>query len=210
MLAQKKIAIIGSGTMGRSIASGLLRSGRVKPQGLRATARTKASAEKVGKELGIPCETENAKATADADIVLLCVKPKDVAKAVESIRGPRKKRPPLVISIAAGISTGFIEGHFADATPVLRAMPNTPCLIGKGMTVLSKGSHATDGDVALATRDLRAARQGPRARGEAHGHGHGPLGERPGLHLHHHRGARGRRRDARACRAASRRRSWPR
>lgn len=56
-----------------------------------------------------------------------------------------------MISIAAGISTGFIEGHFGDATPVLRAMPNTPCLIGKGMTVLSKGSHATDADVALAT-----------------------------------------------------------
>ena len=149
MLAQKKIAIIGSGTMGRSIASGLLRSGKVKPEGLRATARTKASAEKVAAELGIPCETENAKAAADADIVILCVKPKDIAKAVESIRG--RQTPPLVISIAAGISTGFIEGNFGDATPVLRAMPNTPCLIGKGMTVLSKGSHATDRDVALAT-----------------------------------------------------------
>ena len=150
MLAQKKIAVIGSGTMGRSIASGLLRSGKVKAQALRATARTKASAEKVARELGFACTTENTKAAADADIVLLCVKPKDVAKAVESIKG-RRKKPPLVISIAAGISTGFIEGHFGDATPVLRAMPNTPCLIGKGMTVLAKGSHATDADVALAT-----------------------------------------------------------
>jgi pyrroline-5-carboxylate reductase len=135
--------------MGRSIASGLLRSGKVKAEGLRATAHTKASAEKFGKELGITCTTANAEAAADADIVILCVKPKDVAKAVESVRGGRKKH--LTISIAAGISTGFIEGHFGDATPVLRAMPNTPCLIGKGMTVLAKGSHATDADVALAT-----------------------------------------------------------
>ena len=149
MLAQKKIAVIGSGTMGRSIASGLLRSGKVKRKGLTATARTKASAEKFTQELGIPCATTNAKAAAAADIVLLCVKPKDVAKAVESIRGAKK--PRLVISIAAGISTGFIEGHFGDATHVLRAMPNTPCLIGKGMTVLSKGSHATDAHVAPAT-----------------------------------------------------------
>ncbi|HTS03917.1 MAG TPA: NAD(P)-binding domain-containing protein, partial [Thermoanaerobaculia bacterium] len=119
MLAQKRIAVIGSGTMGRSIASGLLRSGKVRPRALRATARTRASAERVTKELGIPCATANAKAAAEADIVLLCVKPKDVAKAVESIRGARK--PPLVVSIAAGISTGFIEGHFGDATPVLRA-----------------------------------------------------------------------------------------
>ena len=150
MLGGKKIAIIGSGTMGKSIASGLLRSGKVKAQALSATARTKASAEKMTKELGIPCATANAEAARDADIVLLCVKPKDVAKAVESLGRPRKK-PPLVVSIAAGISTGFLEGLFGAATPVLRAMPNTPCLIGKGMTVLSKGSHATDVDVALAT-----------------------------------------------------------
>ncbi len=149
MLGEKKIAIVGSGTMGRSIASGLLRSGKVKPAALRATARTKSSAANVTKELGIPCATDNAAAAADADIVILCVKPKDVGRAVESIRG--RKKPPLVVSIAAGISTGYIETHFGDATPVLRAMPNTPCLIGKGMTVLSKGSHATDADVALAT-----------------------------------------------------------
>ncbi len=150
MLGEKKIAIIGSGTMGRSIASGLLRSGKVGAANLRATAGTKTSAEKVTKELGIPCTTANAEAAADADIVILCVKPKDIAKAVESIKGARAK-PPLVVSIAAGISTGFLEARFGDATPVLRAMPNTPCLIGKGMTVLSKGSHATDADVALAT-----------------------------------------------------------
>ena len=102
------------------------------------------------KSVGIPCSTANAEAAADADIVLLCVKPKDIAKAVESIRGTRKKAP-LVVSIAAGISTGFIGALFGDDTPVLRAMPNTPCLIGKGMTVLSKGSHASDDDVALAT-----------------------------------------------------------
>jgi pyrroline-5-carboxylate reductase len=149
MLAQKKIAVIGSGTMGRSIASGLLRSGKVKAQSLRATARTKASAEKVREELGFRCTTANGEAAADADVVLLCVKPKDVAKAVDSIRGARKK--PLVISIAAGVSTGFLEGRFGDGTRVLRAMPNTPCLIGKGMTVLAKGSHASDADVALAT-----------------------------------------------------------
>lgn len=150
MLAQKKIAVVGSGTMGRSIASGLLRSGKVKRRSLRASARSKASADRVAKELGISCTTENAKAAARADIVLLCVKPRDVATAVESLRSARRKAP-LVISIAAGVSTGFIERAFGDATPVLRAMPNTPCLIGKGMTVLSKGSHATDAHVALAT-----------------------------------------------------------
>jgi len=85
MLATKRIAIIGSGTMGRTIASGLLKSGRVKPKQVRATARTKASAEKVAAELSVACTTANAEAAAGADLVILCVKPKDIAKAVESL-----------------------------------------------------------------------------------------------------------------------------
>jgi pyrroline-5-carboxylate reductase len=149
MLSGTRIAIIGSGTMGRTIASGLLKSGRVKPKQIRATARTKASAEKVAAELSVTCTTANAEAAAGADLVILCVKPKDVAKAVESLSRGGKR--PLVLSIAAGVSTGFLEGLFGDDTPVLRAMPNTPCLIGKGMTVLAKGSHATDAHIALAT-----------------------------------------------------------
>src|SRR5664279_5506082 len=80
MLADKLIAIIGSGTMGRTIASGLLKSGKVKPSQVRATARTKASAEKVAKELSVVCTTVNAEAVEGADLVILCVKPTDVAK----------------------------------------------------------------------------------------------------------------------------------
>ena len=149
MLADKRIAIIGSGTMGRTIVSGLLESRKVKPDQVRATARTKASAEKVSRELSVACTTANAAAADGADLLILCVKPKDIARAVESL-GKGGKRP-LVVSIAAGVSTGYLEGLFGDETPVLRAMPNTPCLIGKGMTVLAKGSHATDDHIALAT-----------------------------------------------------------
>ncbi len=149
MLADKRIAIIGSGTMGRTIAAGLLESGKVKPSQMRATARTKASAEKLAKELSIVCTTVNAEAVEGADLVILCVKPKDIAKAAEGLRGGGNR--PLVLSIAAGISTTFLESLFEAGTPVLRAMPNTPCLIGKGMTVLAKGSHATDDHIALAT-----------------------------------------------------------
>src|SRR5450631_1382351 len=151
MLSDKRIAVIGSGTMGRSIASGLVSSGKVKAAQLRATARTKASAEKLGKELGIACTTDNGEAAAAADILLLCVKPRDIAKVAEGLKESLEPgKNPLVISIAAGISTGFIEGLLGDQMAVVRAMPNTPCLIGKGMTVVSKGSRASDGDVALA------------------------------------------------------------
>lgn len=151
MLSEKRIALIGSGTMGRTIAGGLLRSGKVSGANVVATARTKATADRLGAELGIATTTDNAEAAKSADIVILCVKPKDVEKAAETLstKGALQKGP-LVISIAAGISTAFLESHLPANVPVLRAMPNTPCFIGKGMTVVSKGSHASDEDVTLA------------------------------------------------------------
>ena len=88
---------------------------------------------------------------AGGGIVILCVKPKDVATVAEGLKATKAlAHGPLVLSISAGVSSGFIEGILGDSTPVVRAMPNTPCLIGKGMTVVAKGSHATDEHVAIA------------------------------------------------------------
>ena len=151
MLKGKKIAIIGSGTMGRALAGGLLRSGKVAAKDLRGTARTKATAERLTADLGVRCSTDNAEASRAAGIVVLCVKPKDVQKVVEGLAAKGAlAHAPLLISIAAGVSTGFIEGLLPAPTPVVRAMPNTPCFIGKGMTVVSKGANATDDHATLA------------------------------------------------------------
>jgi pyrroline-5-carboxylate reductase len=151
MLAEKRIAILGSGTMGRALAGGLLRSGKVKPGHLAGTARTRTTAERFAADLGVSCTTDNAEAARGADIVVLCVKPKDVQKIVAGLRskGALETRP-LLISIAAGISTAFIEEAAGAEVPVVRAMPNTPCFIGKGMTVVCKGTHATDEHSAVA------------------------------------------------------------
>ena len=151
MLKGKKIAIIGSGTMGRALAGGLLRSGKVVARDLRGTARTKATAERLTADLGVKCSTDNAEACRTAGIVVLCVKPKDIQKVVEGLGAKGAlAHAPLLVSIAAGVSTGFIEGLAPKGTPVVRAMPNTPCFIGKGMTVVSKGTNATDEHAALA------------------------------------------------------------
>ena len=151
MLTNKKIAIVGSGTMGRALAAGLIRSGKVDASRLRATARTRTSAEKLQKDLGIPSSTDNAAATRDADVVVLCVKPKDVGKIVEGLRAKGAlDRSPLLVSIAAGVSTGFIERAAGPGVPVVRAMPNTPCFIGKGVTVVCRGAEATEEHGAIA------------------------------------------------------------
>lgn len=151
MLTGKRIAIIGSGTMGRALAGGLLRSGKVEAAQLACTARTRATAERLSSELGLHCTTDNAEAAREADILVLCLKPQDVAKACEGLRAKGAfGRSPLVVSIAAGIRTAQIEEAVGEGVPVVRAMPNTPCFIGKGMTVVSKGAHATDAHAAAA------------------------------------------------------------
>ncbi len=151
MLKGKKIAILGGGTMGRAIAGGLVRSGKVKPAQIVATTRTRASAERFAAEFRIATGLDNAKAAKGADILLLCVKPKDVAKTLAELRKKGAlKGKPLLISIAAGTSTKYLEGEAGSNVPVLRAMPNTPCLINRGMTVVAKGSKGTDAHVDVA------------------------------------------------------------
>ncbi len=151
MLSGKRIAIIGSGTMGRALAGGLLRSGKVEPGQLAGTARTRQTAEKLSHELGLACTTDNAEAARSADILVLCLKPKDVVKACEGLAARSALvHAPLVVSIAAGVPTGALETALGEGVPVVRAMPNTPCFIGKGMTVVSKGAHATDAHAATA------------------------------------------------------------
>ncbi len=131
--------------MGRALAGGLLKSGKVPHDALRITARTRATAERLARELGVTCSTDNSEALRGSDIAILCVKPKDIQKIVD---GARQKgaldHKPLIISIAAGTTTAHIESVAVPEQPVVRAMPNTPCFIGKGMTVVSKGIHATD------------------------------------------------------------------
>lgn len=151
MLSEKRIAIIGLGTMGKAIVNGLLRANVANLDQMCTTARTRAVAEKIYNDIGIRCITDNAEAAKQADIIILCVKPKDIEKIVASLKAKSAlDHKPLVMSIAAGTSTGFIENIIGNGIPVLRAMPNTPCFIGKGMTVVCKGSHATDQHVELA------------------------------------------------------------
>jgi pyrroline-5-carboxylate reductase len=143
MLKDKKIAILGSGTMGRTIAGGLLKAAKVRTSHLRATARRKDAADAFTREVGIQCLLDNAQVAAWADVVILCVKPKDLAKALDQLKAKGAlAHKPLLISIVAGVSTAFIESLLDTPCPVVRAMPNTPCFIGKGMTVVTKGSRA--------------------------------------------------------------------
>ena len=92
--------------------------------------------------------SDNA-AAVRSDVVLLAVKPMQVAEVLQEIRGELKAGAVLV-SVAASVPTKFIEQHLASPVAVVRAMPNTPCAIGCGMTGIARGSHATAAHVELA------------------------------------------------------------
>jgi pyrroline-5-carboxylate reductase len=155
-----RIAILGLGLMGRAIAEGLLGGGHPRRR-LVATTRTRPGAARLAAELGIEVGCDNAAAAAGADLVLLSLKPKKTLEvAAELGAAGALARRPLVVSIAAGVSIAALEARLGGApggrskavVPVVRAMPNTPCRIGKGTTVVAPGSAAGERHLAAARR----------------------------------------------------------
>jgi pyrroline-5-carboxylate reductase len=126
--------------MGGILLRAFLGQELLSPSHASATMRHADRAEKLAKELGIRVGTDNRAAVRDADVVLLAVKPVTVAEVLREI-GPEIKPGTLVVSVAASATTKSIEQHLAPNVSVVRAMPNTPCAIGCGMTSLSGGVH---------------------------------------------------------------------
>lgn len=149
------IAIVGIGTMGRAIASGLVSAGVVEARQLTLSDRDASAAQELATRLaGAHAEADNHAACRGADIVLLCVKPNDVARAMQELGD--LDAHTLLVSIAAGITLSTLEELAGEHRPVIRAMPNTPCLIGQGHTVLSAGRAATAQHLHSVTHIFRA------------------------------------------------------
>lgn len=149
MLHQKKIAIIGAGKSGEALIRGMLTARVIPAENLVATAKHASRLEYLGQQYGIGTTLDNGQAVARSELVILSVKPQTMADVLEEIR-PRILPHHLVISVAASVTTSFIEKILAVPVPVIRAMPNTPCIIGAGMTGLSAGRYATDEHLRLA------------------------------------------------------------
>ncbi len=140
-LSQRRLAVLGAGKIGGILLRSFLRQGLIPPDRVSATVRHPERVRALGEELGIAVSTDNRSAARAADLVLLCVKPQTVREVLEEIR-PEVDPDKLVISVAASVPTQFLEHHLAARVPVVRAMPNTPCAIGCGMTAICRGSHA--------------------------------------------------------------------
>ena len=147
----RKLAVIGLGKLGGLLAEAFLSRDLIEAKDLVATVRHQTRADALDAEHPFPVHTDNRAAVADADIVLLSVKPQMMEDVCQTIQGAVKK-DALIISILAGVPNRAIERFFDGSVSVVRAMPNTPCSVGSGMTVLCRGRKASDDDVALAHR----------------------------------------------------------
>jgi pyrroline-5-carboxylate reductase len=141
--AQKKIAVLGCGKMGTILLESFLERKLVAPQEAIATVQHGDRSQELSHELnGVPVSTDNRTAVAGAEIVLLCVKPQVLGQLLEEI-APALDPTTLVISIAASTTTSFIQQKLGKNIPVVRAMPNTPAMVGAAMTAVCAGPAAT-------------------------------------------------------------------
>lgn len=149
------IGFVGAGNMAAALMRGLVRTGLSDPATLVASDvdRTKLAAFK--RTLKIHTVATNRAVAEAAQVVVLAVKPQDIEAAMLDLRGALGPRH-LLVSIAAGVPTAKLESLAGGEVRVLRAMPNTPALVGKGMTVVVRGRFATAADLKLGLRIFSA------------------------------------------------------
>jgi pyrroline-5-carboxylate reductase len=136
--SSERIAILGAGMMGEAILAGLLRAGRPAAQVVISERRPERAAE-LAERHGVEV-LDNVTAAGFGETLLIVVKPQDVAGLLAEISGSLKPGT-LVISLAAGLTTTFLEDRLPAGTAVVRVMPNTPALVDEGMSALSPGAQ---------------------------------------------------------------------
>jgi len=149
-LSGKRVAVLGAGKMGGILLQALLKSGLLAPELTTATVAHEERARALAAKLGITVGTDNLQAAKNADVILVGVKPQVVEEVMGELRG-HISSGQLIISVAAAVPNSLIEKTLDAPVPVIRAMPNTPSLVGSGMTALAKGKYAEASHVETAT-----------------------------------------------------------
>ncbi|MEH3033371.1 MAG: pyrroline-5-carboxylate reductase [Aeromicrobium erythreum] len=146
-----RIAILGGGVMGETLLSALLSAGHA-PADLVVAEKSAERAEQLRRQHRVEV-VDLAPAVDGADVVLVVVKPQDVAGVLAEI-APSVGPDAVVVSLAAGVRSAVLESALPEGTAVVRAMPNTPALVGEGMFGISPGSHCGADELVLVQRLL--------------------------------------------------------
>lgn len=134
-MAQKKIAIIGGGNLGSSIAQGLIESGFILPSDITITKRNIETLSRFGDQ-GVHIETDNVKAVQQAEVVVVALKPYNARDVLEQIKPALRPEKHILISVVTGVWIHQIEEITGIKMPLFRAMPNTSIAIRESMTCI--------------------------------------------------------------------------
>ena len=148
-LSNARVAILGAGKIGTILMQAMVQKGLLSKTLIHATVQHPEKVETLNNDLGIEVGTDNADAVRNSQIVLVCVKPQTVAQVMEEI-APVATVDKLIISVAASVPTDYMEKRLTANVPIIRAMPNTPALLGAGMSAICRGKFATQEDVEVA------------------------------------------------------------
>lgn len=155
-MATSKLAFIGAGNMASSIIGGLVAKG-YPARSIIASDPLEATLERLKQNVApVRVTTDNLKAVAEADVIVLAVKPQAMQSVLEPIAATLRENRPLIISIAAGIEIRSIETWLGDALPIVRCMPNTPALVQTGATGLFANAAVSAAQKTQADTILRA------------------------------------------------------
>jgi len=152
----RTLAFIGGGNMARSLIGGLIARG-AQADAIRVAEPVDALRDALADDLGVATFAGNADAAGDADVWVLAVKPQVMRAVCEGLAAIAQRRRPLLISIAAGITAAQLERWLGGGVAVVRCMPNTPALLGAGVTGLFANAHVDAEARALAQALLASA-----------------------------------------------------
>ncbi|MDQ3991266.1 MAG: pyrroline-5-carboxylate reductase [Actinomycetota bacterium] len=148
-MTARRVAILGGGKMGEALLSGLTRSGTRTAEEIMVTARREERAAELAERHGVAVTLSNEEAVAWAPTLVLAVKPQDMESLLAQVAG-HVTADHLVVSVAAGIRTAFIQRRLHAEVPIVRVMSNVPVLVDEAMSVISPGPHAGDKHLAVA------------------------------------------------------------
>jgi pyrroline-5-carboxylate reductase len=149
ILASHTIGFLGAGNMAEAMIRGLVRGQHVSADRIAASDPRQERLDELRAEYGIDVTTHNRDVVQRSGLIVLSVKPQILDKVLREV-GDAIKPGTLVVSVAAGVDTETIEEAVPEGVRVVRAMPNTPAMVGAGATAIAAGKHASEADLATA------------------------------------------------------------
>lgn len=151
----KNIGFIGCGNMAKAMIGGIVASKLYPPQKIMVSNPSNSSLQYVKEKFNVITTNDNLKVAEFADILILSVKPNKYMHVIDKIK-ISVKQGTIIVSIAAGMSCETIEGYFGRQIKLIRSMPNTPAMVGEGMSGLSRNKNIKDEDMFIVEQIFKA------------------------------------------------------